>query len=1199
MSSPINLRAPTLEQDEDYGEYSAAAATAGKSPRSFGGSWGQPSQFGTPSRSSRASKGKGKEAYGSVPLFALEVCKLTEEVCRSSPIGSVPLEIIAHIFAQLPPASLGTCQLVCKPWHDVVVDEGSWRTAFETYYDVTPLTLGRRIEPTSWRSEYIARVSLLRQWHRARTPTLIHNPSLGAINYMHVHLPAASSLPASSSGARTPNGLHTAPSSSSVDPPSLTATPMLSVSLAMGAAVHSSPFTGKVSKRPLVASPVDHLDRPVGGLPLVATTSFAVSNDGTRLVWGMRDGSLRFSNSAPLGGGRGIAGGSVEQGEVRSVDEAHRAGSTVQLVAFSNLAGGGAGKVLRNAAKQRQEVFVTAGADGVVAIWTLAAAAVAAAGGGGARERPPPAVKLWQARWDIALDAAPSAPANGHAGPSPLDGAGSARRVKATAIVCDSGWTGRHHGRLASVAIGRCDGKVVVWREIDLDGATTSAVVRAEEDEATLIAPLESGRAVDTLIMDLPTTNNATTSGVSSTLSSSQTAQVSLLVHQADSTRFCRFNLEAATISRTVFGHPDIGGGKEDLAPLTAFAVDFDDPPPVPASGPATPAEGRIAFPLRPSGLSNALSSASMPSLSRSSSVTSLPPFQPVSHEVGSRFGRRKYVATGDAQGRVYLWDWETKHAEGEEDKIKEGVVGPAAMIQVLEIDGGSSASKVTALELTEAGVFVGGLDGTLRFYSTLGTSHLVQPPIRSFRDRTAPRHPSRMLAQGLVADEEEERWLVSHIRASRDAVVAAIGGRVLAWKISSNEVKKKGMKANGGRLSARQERFKANMDLQYQVRESLSALSAESAARLERHQEEHRLTTEFGLPPTLENMTEQEAVAFAMMLSLDEQETRQARETADEEGWERPPEEWLEGDDLFLDEDYDRSGASTTRMRDLGGDDDDEQEDDAGAEERESSATSRGASRSQSLSVSPSPYLRGASLPSGSSPSFSPRNLSHTWTPVSPSLRGLGSPASSFNPHGKVQISPRLGPTYGSAGAAFVNEPVPDMSPELWPTACSPSSPPSLPQASSFATRRTSTTASSPLVPASTPSPLLNGTVTSATPPASSGAGTPVRRGWSDVARSAAATPAASSSNSPSLSPSMAPRGSAAWLSPPSAAKLALSPTTTGAGGSPSLLSEQLRYSEFSAQQDEERRRRQQEEDDMRYAIELSLAEEASRLAI
>ena len=67
-------------------------------------------------------------------------------VPSSSPIGSVPLEIIAHIFAHLPPASLGTCQLVCKAWHDVVVDEGSWRVRhlrLDSGFPFRALTEGR------------------------------------------------------------------------------------------------------------------------------------------------------------------------------------------------------------------------------------------------------------------------------------------------------------------------------------------------------------------------------------------------------------------------------------------------------------------------------------------------------------------------------------------------------------------------------------------------------------------------------------------------------------------------------------------------------------------------------------------------------------------------------------------------------------------------------------------------------------------------------------------------------------------------------------------------------------------------------------------------------------------------------------------------------------------------------------------------
>lgn len=520
------------------------------------------------------------------------------------------------------------------------------------------------------------------------------------------------------SGTRTPNGHGSATSSTSAtDSVSLTATPMLSVSLALGAAVHSSPFTGKVSKRPLVASPVDHLDRPVG-LPIVAATSFAVSNDGTRLVWGMRDGSLRFSNSAPPGGGRGVAGGVVEQGEVRSVDEAHRPGSAVQLVAFSNLGGVGGGKVVRTEARQRPEVFVSAAADGSVAIWTLAvgtnvATSVHANGGGGgvaARERPPPAVKLWQARWDVNLDApvsaASSLSSNG-------DGTGPGlrteaprlgRRVKATAVAFDSGWLGRHHGRSASVAIGRSDGKVVVWTDLDLDGANP-APITARDGDASVLTPLAAGRPVDTLVMDPPSPPRS--------LLSLPKARLSLLVHQAESRRFCRYDLDdAASSSRTVFGHPL----EDELAGLTALAVDFDDAPPLPTSGYVTPAEGKVAFPPRPSGTSTSSAiSLSIPALSRTSSVASVSPFQPVSHEAGSRFGRRKFVAAGDEHGRVYLWDWEATRnetADAQQQQQEEEaarVVGPAALVQGLEIDGGASASKVTALELTEAGVFVGG----------------------------------------------------------------------------------------------------------------------------------------------------------------------------------------------------------------------------------------------------------------------------------------------------------------------------------------------------------------------------------------------------------------------------------------------------------------------------------------------------------
>lgn len=66
MTEPIDLRILETRGDDDREDGNTQYGTAtGKSPRSFGGSWGQPSQFGTPaSRNTRTGKGKAKEGYG-------------------------------------------------------------------------------------------------------------------------------------------------------------------------------------------------------------------------------------------------------------------------------------------------------------------------------------------------------------------------------------------------------------------------------------------------------------------------------------------------------------------------------------------------------------------------------------------------------------------------------------------------------------------------------------------------------------------------------------------------------------------------------------------------------------------------------------------------------------------------------------------------------------------------------------------------------------------------------------------------------------------------------------------------------------------------------------------------------------------------------------------------------------------------------
>ncbi|GAA5930988.1 uncharacterized protein JCM15063_002514 [Sporobolomyces koalae] len=1081
-----------------------------------------------------------------------------------SPIQELPFECLAHIFAHLPPRELGTCQLVCKVWNDVVGDETSWRSAFETYYGVTPNSLGRRIESSSWRAEYIARVALMRLWHRSRTPTVIHNPSLGALTSIHIQLPVTNSNP-----LQTPSSRPSTPSHSSRrDLNSPLDLPVLSISLGLGAAVHSVPFTGKLSKRPLLSCPLDNVGRPM--LPMIAVSSCAVAplEGGNRLVWGMRDGSLRISNSASNSTGRGSVGSSIEQGEVRQVLEAHREGTAVHQVAFSNVAGTGEGRIVLGI-HQRNDVFVSVGRDGYVHAWSSNVPPVP-----GARERAPAAVKIWSARWDVKItQLAPTAQAANVAG-----GASAAEvmrhRVRPTAIAFDSGWIGRQRGRPASLAIGRSDGKIVVWSAIELPESSTGSYTA--EVEPVVIETGEVG-AVKKLVFDIPGSDSRRT----------------LLVHSEDSTTFSRISISEGTTepaySRTIFGYPL----PNHLSTITSIAVDFEEPPPIPhVSQPATPSE-TPSISLVPPRLISIASSSTLPSLSRANSLSRIDSNNALEDGRGNNtFGRRKYVVAGDSEGRVYLWDWTIDPPERPDD-----IVPPSKVIQDVEIpEAGGRTSKVTALELTEAGVFVGGLDGTLRFYSTLGPATTTQIPVRTFRDRSAPRHPSRLLAQGLVAEDDEERWLVSHIRANRDSVVAAIGGRILAWRTEPIFKKKSGLGfGKTGKLTARQERFKANMDLQHQVRESLSALSAESSARVERYEEDHRVNSQFGLPPSLDNLTEEEAIAFAMILSAEEEERKliavaldngKARGSDAEESdgdWEQPPDEWLADDGVMLDEDYEEVGrpsgsrlAFQRRPSNIVINDYEDSFDQSRSSGKNSPSTS--------LTVSSSQYVRGSSIlhssnqPHSGSPSPSPRSFSaYNWKPASaassPSLSALGSPTGTSN--AKLQISPRLGPTYGSSFSNYANDPIPDMDPSLWPTAASLSTspPPNVTSRKpSFASSSPAST--SPFIGSRTGSPLP----ASETGPATGVVTTPVRRGWSQVA-------ATNLSSASSPSPSTL-RSSSPWHQ-------------TGK----SLLSDQLQTNTSSTTrasiEAEDERRRKREEEDLRFAIELSMVEEASKLEI
>ncbi|KAK4704476.1 hypothetical protein P7C70_g1732, partial [Phenoliferia sp. Uapishka_3] len=947
----------------------------------------------------------------------------------SSAIHQLPTETLSHIFAHLPPVALGTAQLVCKYWREVVADDSSWKNAFETYYGINQddgvVSLGRRLELMSYRAEYIARVHLLTRWTKSRNPSITHDPQLGPITSLSLIQPH-SSLPRSSR-----------PSTSAALQESSFS--LLSTSLLSSRSVLSSPYTGKVSRLALLASPTDNFGFPLHPhLPLLPTSCFAVSPDSSRAVWGMGDGTFRVvdceSNTSLAG--RAWAGVSHEAGDRITVVPGHR--RAVGQVTFDEKGG-------------NSDIWASVGDDGSVGLWTTREPPRLA----GATARPRQRIVGRRVLEAKIPDQAVSA-ATVRAGGGPPQG-------------CKLAFEG------ATIAVGMTDGTVHVWTDISLNMDDLRAPSLPSKYHK--IDPGDVTSAVDFLVLD-------TSRGVST-----------ILLHRANAASFDRVTLPLSPsllpIQRTTFGHkPDHMGA------LTAFAIDFSAPPP-----PFSAVSTLVSKPttIRFESYSSLGTPATTP-------LQQAPPSSHGAHLLvapsssdgdgagrSKVFGQRKYVVAGDAQGRVFLWDWEVEETAA--------IVEPRRMLQGFE-------SKVTALGISDAAIFVGCLDGSLRTYDTL-TSTLL----RTFKDRAASRLPARMLAQGLIDDED--RWKVSVILASREGVIAAIGGRVLAWRIEG-EVKKRKSKAVSGKMSARGERVRAEQDLRLEVRESLSTLSSESSSRIAHLTNSRRVQSEFGLPPSLDNMTEEEAISFALMLSVDEEEARwfesATNSAAGSPAFGAAPGDVLDMEGLSLDDEAcglpgSRGGRSFGNRRGSNLVDYEEE---------------MPADQSQSLSVPSSPFLRGSSLGFPTTPSPS-RSVAHSWRPSSfphssPSSHSLSS---------KVHLSPRLGPTYGDA-IAEGSQHFPDLNSneEHWPSARSSHiSPPN-----SFL----------PLIPSSSilPAPTT----------------TPVRRGWSDIARSGSASP--------------------------------ISPY---AGQTQSLLTSRIR--------EENQRRETREEEELRFAIEMSLAEEASRL--
>ena len=70
----------------------------------------------------------------------------------------------------------------CRKLRDLIQDDASWRAAFHSYFSYLPI---RRIEPTSWKGEYLTRHRLARDWRKGKQSLQI-DPRLGLIQCLYV-----------------------------------------------------------------------------------------------------------------------------------------------------------------------------------------------------------------------------------------------------------------------------------------------------------------------------------------------------------------------------------------------------------------------------------------------------------------------------------------------------------------------------------------------------------------------------------------------------------------------------------------------------------------------------------------------------------------------------------------------------------------------------------------------------------------------------------------------------------------------------------------------------------------------------------------------------------------------------------------------------------------------------------------------------
>ncbi|KAF6766884.1 WD40 repeat [Kalmanozyma brasiliensis GHG001] len=742
-------------------------------------------------------------------------------------------ELLIRTFAFLDPVSLSRAAAVCRAWALVARDDATWRAAFATYFsleaaqahraaslEVSATPALRRLTNASWRQEFQQRVDLLRQWRKSRTPTVLSTPRVDIIKKISL-----------SKQHRI----------------------LLSATDTYGVASRSNPWTGKVIKGYLDAEGT--VNGAGNGNPNQEfspnVTSLNMSSDASHIFWGFRSGEVGMTIISRQGANpRGLIR------SVRFTPRASHAGPVTAIaIPFASDSDGAHGpgrspERLRQATAMLGDVastFVTAGFDGSVRLWSS--------------ERQWP---LW-----IAASSTKAPLANAISSGTPdQNNAETAAPLCALAYDAKSG----------VIVAGSTTGKVFVWTHIDV-----AALLRIPP-EATDPEHLQNGSpGPETLEAHgqflrlsqaiCPTTINmppgaAAEVAVSSifidaaskpTDAGSSAQDCSILVHHSGARVLLRHRISqdpSDSVETTILG-------AAVMDEITAIRVDFE--PRLPKRDPRSTAH------------SPSISVHASPTLSatKPEKGTTLAIGQTFdTYDTSSQYPERKLVCIGTKSGSLFLFDWESTGSAFSLDTQHEWQ-GPTPRFQgklqlLPSIGWEAHHTSITALDMTPLHIFVGTSDGTIKVFDSLAGD--LQ---RTINDRTATRHPARMLAAGELTESEAARFRVTQIIADHECLVASIGHQVLAFKAEAWISKRAAAAAGAGPASktrGAQPRLSDNkwlgqVELRRDVRETEAELEAEAE---EREVEYSKIRNRQGFE--LEGLSETEALEYALMLSRDEE---------------------------------------------------------------------------------------------------------------------------------------------------------------------------------------------------------------------------------------------------------------------------------------------------------------------------------------